>query len=214
MENIEREVKNQEILDHLGKMEGPIPGQSLTNSPDEPAPWERPPTYTTMNEAMHSLFDMLTEEEMYIDVVSAIGQGMPIVNLTEVILTDGFQKGAWNPDLMVQLIEPTMYMLMSMAEKAGVKYKIDAEDDPDMEEATPEEELEAFKGLSRIAEQRVQGNIERPAQEMLPKEITQKINTIAVPQSLLDKPSDSIETTETNNSLLAAPSQQPQEGVM
>ena len=39
MENIEREVKNQEILDHLGKMEGPIPGQSLTNSPDEPAPW-------------------------------------------------------------------------------------------------------------------------------------------------------------------------------
>ena len=144
MENIEREVKNQEILDHLGKMEGPIPGQSLTNSPDEPAPWERPPTYTTMNEAMHSLFDMLTEEEMYIDVVSAIGQGMPIVNLTEVILTDGFQKGAWNPDLMIQLIEPTMYMLMSMAEKAGVKYKIDEEDDPDIEEATPEEELQMF----------------------------------------------------------------------
>jgi len=212
MENLEKEVKNQEILDYLGQMNGPVPGQSLTNNPDEPYPWEKPPVHTKLNEALYSLFDMLTEEEMYIDVVSAIGQGMPIVNLTEVILTDGFQKGAWNPDLMVQLIEPTMYMLMSMAEKAGVKYKIDDEDDPDMEEATPEEELEAFKGLSRIAEQRVQGNIERPAQEMLPKEITQKINTIAVPQSLLDKPSDSIETTETNNSLLAAPSQQ--QGVM
>ena len=212
MENLEKEVKNQEILDYLGQMNGPVPGQSLTNNPDEPYPWERPPVHTNLNEALYSLFDMLTEEEMYIDVVSAIGQGMPIVNLAEVILTDGFQKGAWNPDLMVTLIEPTMYMLMSMAEKAGVKYRIDEEDDPDMEEATPEEELEAFKGLARIAEKRVQGNSERPAQEMLPKEITQKINTIAVPQSLLDKPSDSIETTETNNSLLAAPSQQ--QGVM
>jgi hypothetical protein len=163
-----------------------------------------------MNEAMHGLFDMLTEEEMYIDVVSAIGQGMPIVNLTEVILTDGFQKGAWNPDLMVQLIEPTMYMLMSMAEKAGVKYKIDDEDDPDMEEATPEEELEMFKGLTKIAEDRIRGN-KKPAQEVLPREIAQQIEKIEVPESLLSKPTESI-ATETNNSLLAPPSQQ--QGVM
>ena len=213
MENIEREVKNQEILDHLGKMEGPIPGQSLTNSPDEPAPWERPPTYTTMNEAMHSLFDMLTEEEMYIDVVSAIGQGMPIINLTEVILTDGFQKGAWNPDLMIQLIEPTMYMLMSMAEKAGVKYKIDEEDDPDMEEATPEENLNIMRNLTKLSEERIKGSKKLP-QEVLPREIAQQIENIEVPESLLSKPSEPIPTTETNNSLLAAPSQQPQEGVM
>ena len=213
MENIEREVKNQEILDHLGKMEGPIPGQSLTNNPDEPAPWERPPTYTTMNEAMHSLFDMLTEEEMYIDVVSAIGQGMPIINLTEVILTDGFQKGAWNPDLMIQLIEPTMYMLMSMAEKAGVKYKIDEEDDPDMEEATPEENLNIMRNLTKLSEERIKGSKKLP-QEVLPREIAQQIENIEVPESLLSKPSEPIPTTETNNSLLAAPSQQPQEGVM
>lgn len=210
MENLEKEVKNQEILDYLGQMNGPVPGQSLTNNPDEPYPWEKPSTYTTMNEAMHSLFDMLTEEEMYIDVVSAIGQGMPIVNLTEVILTDGFQKGAWNPDLMVQLIEPTMYMLMSMAEKAGVKYKIDDEDDPDMEEATPEEELEAFKGLTKIAEDRIRGN-KKPAQEVLPREIAQQIENIEVPESLLSKPTEPI-ATETNNSLLAPPSQQ--QGVM
>jgi len=213
MENIEIEVKNQEILDHLGKMEGPIPGQSLTNNPDEPAPWERPPTYTTMNEAMHSLFDILTEEEMYIDVVSAIGQGMPIINLTEVILTDGFQKGAWNPDLMIQLIEPTMYMLMSMAEKAGVKYKIDEEDDPDMEEATPEENLNIMRNLTKLSEERIKGSNKLP-QEVLPREIAQQIENIEVPESLLSKPSEPIPTTETNNSLLAAPSQQPQEGVM
>lgn len=210
MANLEREVKNQEILDYLGQMNGPTPGQSLTNSPDEPYPWERPPVHTNLNEALYSLFDMLTEEEMYIDVVSAIGQGMPIVNLAEVILTDGFQKGAWNPDLMVTLIEPTMYMLMSMAEKAGVKYRIDEEDDPDMEEATPEEELEMFKGLTKIAEDRIRGN-KKTAQEMLPREIVKEIENIEVPESLLSKKDEPM-TTETNNSLLAPPSQQ--QGVM
>ena len=210
MANLEREVKNQEILDYLGQMNGPTPGQSLTNSPDEPYPWERPPVHTNLNEALYGLFDMLTEEEMYIDVVSAIGQGMPIVNLAEVILTDGFQKGAWNPDLMVQLIEPTMYMLMSMAEKAGVKYRIDEEDDPDIEEATPEEELEMFKGLTKIAEDRIRGN-KKPAQEMLPREIVKEIENIEVPESLLSKSTEPM-ATETNNSLLAAPSQQ--QGVM
>ena len=210
MANLEREVKNQEILDYLGQMNGPTPGQSLTNNPDEPYPWEKPPIHTKLNEALYSLFDMLTEEEMYIDVVSAIGQGMPIINLTEAILTDGFQKGAWNPDLMVTLIEPTMYMLMSMAEKAGVKYRIDEEDDPDMDEATPEEELEMFKGLTKIAEDRIKGN-KKPAQEMLPREIVKEIENIEVPESLLSKPTEPM-ATETNNSLLAAPSQQ--QGVM
>tara|TARA_Y100000361_G_scaffold79477_1_gene70327 strand:+ start:471 stop:1103 length:633 start_codon:yes stop_codon:yes gene_type:complete len=210
MANLEREVKNQEILDYLGQMNGPTPGQSLTNNPDEPYPWEKPPIHTKLNEALYSLFDMLTEEEMYIDVVSAIGQGMPIINLTEAILTDGFQKGAWNPDLMVTLIEPTMYMLMSMAEKAGVKYRIDEEDDPDMDEATPEEELEMFKGLTKIAEDRIRGN-KKPAQEMLPREIVKEIENIEVPESLLSKPTEPM-ATETNNSLLAAPSQQ--QGVM
>ena len=70
------EIKNEEILNHLGKMEAPIPGQSLTNNPDEPYPWEKPPTYTNLNEALYGLFDIMTDEEMYINIVTALGEGM------------------------------------------------------------------------------------------------------------------------------------------
>jgi|TARA_R100000049_G_C1948972_1_gene95481 hypothetical protein len=198
----EIEIKNQEILDHLGKMEGPIPGQSLTSNPDEPKPWERPPTHTKLNEALYSLFEMMTEEEMYIDIVSALGGGMPVVNLTRMILTDGFQKGAWNPDLMVQLIEPTMYMVMSMAEKAGVKYRIDDEDDPDMEEATPEEGLTALQGLANVAEERLQSNKKEP-EKILPRELLKEIEAIEVPQSLLEQNIETEEPTGNDTSLLA-----------
>ena len=56
---------NEEALEHLSSFSGPIPGQSLTTSPDNPQPYERPPSYTTLEEASYSIFEMLTEDEMF-----------------------------------------------------------------------------------------------------------------------------------------------------
>ena len=179
------DIKNQEILDYLGQMDSPVPGQSLTADPDNPLPWERPPTHTTLNSAIHALFDFMTEEETYIDIVTALGDGMPVGNLAETILQDGAFKGAWNTDLMLLLAEPTMYMLMSMAEKAGVKYRIDDEDDPEIEEASPEEELSALQDLNRIARDRIEP--QNPSSK-LPQKIQQKLEQMEVPDSLLSKP--------------------------
>jgi len=193
------DIKNQEIIDHLGQMQGPIPGQSLTADPDNPYPWEQPPKHTTLNGALHSLFDFMTEEETYMEIVAALGDGMPVGNLTETILQDGFQKGAWNPDLMIQLVEPTMYMVMSMAEKAGVKYRVDDEDNPDLEDAAPQDELESLQELNKIARENI--TTENPASK-LPQEIQEELQQMEVPESLLS-PTETPELTEETNSLLA-----------
>ena len=193
------DIKNQEIIDHLGQMQGPIPGQSLTADPDNPYPWEQPPKHTTLNGALHSLFDFMTEEETYMEIVTGLGEGMPVVNLTETILQDGFQKGAWNPDLMIQLVEPTMYMVMSMAEKAGVKYRVDDEDNPDLEDAAPQDELESLQELNKIARENI--TTENPASK-LPQEIQEELQQMEVPESLLS-PTETPELTEETNSLLA-----------
>ena len=39
---------DQEGLNFLGSMPRPIPGQSLTNNPDNPYPWEQPPQFTEL----------------------------------------------------------------------------------------------------------------------------------------------------------------------
>ena len=145
------------------------------------------------------MFGMMTQPDMYRDIVTSLKDGMPVVNLTEVILTDGFQKGAWNPDLMVQLIEPTMYMVMSMAEKAGVQYKIDEEDDPNLEEVDGEREKEFFTEFEKAVNTKSK-NMDKSS---IPQEIQKELDNIEVP-SLLNK----TEPTETA-SLLA-----PKEGVM
>ena len=195
------DIKNQEILDYMGTASSPVPGESLTNDrTGAPYPWERPPTHTTLNSALHSLFDFMTDEETYIDIVTALGDGMPVTNMAELFLKDGFQKGAWNPDLMLQLMEPTMYMVMSMAEKAGVKYRLDMSDDPDIEDADPEQELEALTSLNKIARNKVEPT-SNPASN-LPQEIQQEIKTFQAPTSLLS-PTAEPEPTEETNSLLA-----------
>ena len=122
---------------------------------------------------------------------------MPVTGMTQMLLQDGFQKGAWNPDLMMQLIEPTMYMIMSMAEKAGVKYRVDEEDNPDVEDASEEEVTGIFKGLADIAEGRID---DAKKEEVLPEEIIERLETIAVPESLLAR-SETEEPIETDSLL-------------
>ena len=45
------------------------------------------------------------------------------------LLMAGFTKGKFNPDMMLNLLEPTMFMLLSIAEKIGLDPKITREDD-------------------------------------------------------------------------------------
>ncbi len=55
--------------------------------------------------------------------------------LAQVYLTKGFQEGKWNPDLMLLLIEPTIYLLMWLASQVDIDFQLDSDgDDWDEEE--------------------------------------------------------------------------------
>ena len=43
----------------------PIPGQSLTNDPTNPAPFEKPPEFTNVYEASEFIFETLLEPEVH-----------------------------------------------------------------------------------------------------------------------------------------------------
>ena len=100
--------------------EGPTPGQSLTNSPDNPYPWEKAPEITSVKVATEKIFFDLLKEDNLTTVATLMSQRTPVADIANLLLTAGFQKGKWNPDMMLNLLEPTMYMLMAIAEKAGI----------------------------------------------------------------------------------------------
>jgi hypothetical protein len=183
----EVEYKNfeQEGLDFLANRGRPIPGQSLTNSPDESYAWEKTPQFTNLQSATDALFVELTEPEVYDSVLTMIERGESIANVAQVILYDGFQKGMFNPDLMMLLIEPTMYMLMALAEKGGIDdYKIyNGEEEDEFDE---DEQLEGMDKMMDIAKDKLAPKMKSG---VLPRDIEAKIEELDIPArpSLLER---------------------------
>lgn len=123
------EVTPEVYLAAQAQMDRPIPGMSLTNDPNNPAPYEQPPKFTNVHEANYYLWDYVTSENVYPRLMRAVAQGVPVMSMVEVILFNEFQQGSFNPDLMLMLAEPLAYMIIALAERLDLDIEIDNEDD-------------------------------------------------------------------------------------
>ena len=103
----------------------PVPGQSLTNDPDEKYNWEKPSEYSNSREANLAIFEILTVPETTSNILESLIGGVSVIDISSIILYQGFLEGKWNPDLMSLLMEPTMYMVIAIAQKADIEFKID-----------------------------------------------------------------------------------------
>ena len=120
----------------------PIPGESLTASPDTPNTWERPPLYTDENKAMQELYLLLTEKEKLIELIKIIDDGVGLDEIAQIILYKGYTEGQYNPDLMLLLIEPTIYLLISIADYAGIKdYVLYEGEEDDVDTQIPDDNI-------------------------------------------------------------------------
>jgi hypothetical protein len=188
-----QEEYNPEAVEAFAKAGKPIPGQSLTSNPDEPRPFESPPEFTNFKEALDYTVGELLEEEAYMSIVGAIGDGVPIIDLVMQITYVGFREGKWNPDLMMMLVEPLIYTLMALAEKADIEYRIDDED----EEDEPADSIleEKAKNIADLARAKLDKAGSIPLGS-IPTEIVQQIESAEVPEGLLARPEPTEEVME------------------
>ena len=166
----------------------PIPGESLTTAPDMPRAWERPPQYTSQDKAMEAIYMEITQENSLRKLINIINEGIPLDEIAQVILYKGYTEGKFAPDLMLLLIEPTIYLLISIADYAEIEdYTLYNEevDDPDTEipddDVTPlmmgdEEEVKEEKrkpkkeSLGESLLSRVEGELPAKVAEIKEKE--------------------------------------------
>ena len=164
-----------------------IPGQSLTNSPDQPYNWEKPAEYSNPREAMLYVFETLTVPETTTNVLLSLSNGVGVIDIASITLYSGFLEGKWNPDLMTMLMEPTMYMIMALSEKANIKYVVDSGDDEQEPEITSEQQEKSFKkGLTALEEIKKE-TVKKINPQAIPVEIREKLETIELPKGLLDR---------------------------
>jgi hypothetical protein len=164
-----------------------IPGQSLTNSPDQSYNWEKPTEYTNPKEAMLYVFETLTVPETTANTLLSISNGVGVVDIASIVLYSGFLEGKWSPDLMLLLMEPTMYMIMALAEKADIPYSLEAGDDEAPVEMSPEKQLKTIEsGISELDKMR-QVAAQRVSPMSVPKEVREVIEETELSPSLLQR---------------------------
>ena len=132
-----------------GAFNKPISGQALTNSPEAPYDWEKPPVYTTVPEAAMGIFVEMTKEENFMPLVEALSAGFPVVDMANLILYRGFQKGQFSPDLMLLLIEPVIYILLALAEKAGIGDVVGYDGEEDDDQGDPKEQVKTLREMKQ-----------------------------------------------------------------
>ena len=173
---------SQEGLDELTNLSGqgrPIPGQSLTNSPESAYPWESPPTLTNPREALDSIVAEIMQPEAVKNIVNALANGAAVGDIGSAILYAKFTEGDITPDTMMLLAEPVMYTIMAIGEEANIKYNIEGNDLDEFDEEDEAEEM-----TNKISEFRTAvSDIKNQTTQKLKPTVDENV----VPRNILDR---------------------------
>ncbi len=196
----------------INLFEGPIAGQSMAASPENKMPWDGPPKFSSVREASEAIFLDILEDDNLKAIVTMLQDDVPVSEITQVLLMTGFSKGQYNPDLLMLLIEPVMYMIMAIADKFGIAdVKIytgeeeDYDEDFDEDYTAEDDKKETATHLQELFEnKRLTPDLKRTIES---SEVAKKLANIDV-ESLMAKP----EGTEPEpGSLMSKPTAEEEE---
>ena len=146
------------------------------------------------------VFENLTVPETTSNILLSLSKGIGVIDIASITLYTGFTEGKWNPDLMMLLMEPTMYMIMALAEKAEIKYVMDSGDDENEEEILGDRAVEEIeKGIGSLDNMRKQA-AQRVSPQSVPQEVREVIEKTEIAPSILQRVE---QEQEQNQSLLA-----------
>ena len=163
--------------------EKPIPGQGLMADPENPMAFEKPAEISTLSDGINKVFLTVTAEDSFEGILKSIKDGIAITELTHYILFEGFRKGMWNPDLMLMLAEPTMFMLIAFAEKASIDYVLYEGEEEELE-LSDEEKIELNQRFTQIIEQQLRNGSRVSA---LPSELQERLTELEIPEQFKEK---------------------------
>ena len=178
-----RKNLNEKDLNELVELKlkgSSIPGQSLTNNPSSPYPWEKPAKFSNPREALNNILGDLLQPEATKNIVKSLQDGMSVSDISSAVVYAKFFKGDINPDVMLLVYEPVMYSIMGIGEEAGIDYNIEPNDADEIDDDDNEENLKEFR--SAFEQIKNSGKVKNVAKE--------KINSGVLPKSLLDRIKD------------------------
>ena len=176
MVEVNKQEPNELEKRGINPFNNPTPGEGLTRSPDEKFPWEQAPRFTEMKPAIEEIFLTISEREPLIELIGLLQNGMPVDEIAQVILYKGMTSGAFNMDLMLMLVEPTMYLLIAIAEEYEIEPVIYEGQD---EELIDEEDYRKEKNRQTLGKE-----LPEVRKDSVPESLLQRVKTLPEKEEL------------------------------
>ena len=142
--------------------EGPIPGENYT-SDTKNYPWHQPPEFTSLSKALDYTSKRMTDKKVIVGLVAAMEMGIPLVNVSQMILMQGVSEGKWTVDFALLMAGPTVKILEIIADFFEVEIVLGIEE---------EEKYTTgyfFKNQADLKKNKDNGKLIKTIQEELPE---------------------------------------------
>lgn len=104
----------------FSKMDGPIPGQGLTQTPNGAA-YQNPPQYSDLDELLESIWAKFNDPQQGIKIYGLLKAGMPAEAIARVVLFAAFSQGVCTVDLALLALPTVIRQLVAVAHLLGIK---------------------------------------------------------------------------------------------
>ena len=115
----------------------PIPGMGLTSKLGS-RPWQRPPEFTTLEEAVPFYMSSLNSKKFMNAFLDSLEAGIPVTSLVDTMTQAAVLEGKHTIDISVLVAPIMLEALITLAERSGIDYVSgleDADDDAPMSES-------------------------------------------------------------------------------
>jgi len=110
------------MVDVLEPMiDAPIAGQSLTAELGN-RPWQQPPQYSTVEEALQFYIPRLTNPELLDDLFNVMETGIPLTTIANAMQSSGVMEGKHSLDVGILIMPVLIETMAYLAEEADVEY--------------------------------------------------------------------------------------------
>lgn len=107
----------------MTKLQGAIPGESLTKPPGA-SPWEKAPQFIHLDDALEYFWSKLNNPDKAVELYAMLKSQIPVESIARTILLTAFTKGIINVDIALQALPTVVKQIAAIGKFMGVNNMI------------------------------------------------------------------------------------------
>jgi len=164
----------------------PIPGEGMTAELGS-RPWQNPPQYATVEQALEFYIPKLVSEEMYDGVLDSMELGIPLTTMADSMQSAAVMQGLHTVDVGILAMPVIIEMLAYIGDEAGIEYNLGMDKPIDEDKISSTKIALAMKKMREKLPEALEEREEEPDMEEPMSE--------PAPTGLMARPAPAVEET-------------------